>query len=105
MAANSFARWASPSDALSSRPESLGELLPKGQTVFEPQGPYRMPVLRQAGLPDGVELAQAKWWSRDEFDAELASGALLVPPSVSIARRLIEDWYGGPLVRAGEAWR
>jgi NAD+ diphosphatase len=54
---------------------------------------------------DGVELAQAKWWSREEFDAELASGALLVPPSVSIARRLIEDWYGGPLVRAGEAWR
>jgi ABC-type glycerol-3-phosphate transport system substrate-binding protein len=31
-------------------PEPLGELLAKGQTVFEPQGPYRMPVLRQAGV-------------------------------------------------------
>ena len=55
--------------------------------------------------PDGVELAEAHWWSREEFTADIASGALLVPPSVSIARRLIEDWYGGPLQRAGEAWR
>jgi NAD+ diphosphatase len=55
--------------------------------------------------PDGVELAEAHWWSREEFTADIASGALLVPPSVSIARRLIEDWYGGPLHRAGEAWR
>jgi ABC-type glycerol-3-phosphate transport system substrate-binding protein len=30
-------------------PEPLGELMAKGQTVFEPQGPYRMPVLREAG--------------------------------------------------------
>ena len=30
-------------------PEDIGELLVKGQTVFEPQGPYRMPVLREAG--------------------------------------------------------
>src|SRR4029453_4264584 len=48
---------------------------------------------------DGVELAEARWWPRDEFTADLASGGLLVPPSVSIARRLIEDWYGGPLDR------
>jgi multiple sugar transport system substrate-binding protein len=31
-------------------PEPLGELLVKGQTVFERQGPYRMPVLRDAGV-------------------------------------------------------
>jgi ABC-type glycerol-3-phosphate transport system substrate-binding protein len=31
-------------------PEPLGELLVKGQTVFERQGPYRMPVLREAGV-------------------------------------------------------
>src|SRR5262249_22357396 len=30
-------------------PTAMGELLIKGQTVFEPQGAYRMPVLRQAG--------------------------------------------------------
>ena len=30
--------------------EPAGELLVKGQTVFERQGPYRMPVLRDAGV-------------------------------------------------------
>ncbi|MBI3971415.1 MAG: extracellular solute-binding protein [Chloroflexi bacterium] len=30
--------------------EPMGELLIKGQTVFERQGPYRMPVLREAGV-------------------------------------------------------
>ncbi|MDQ3702492.1 MAG: extracellular solute-binding protein, partial [Chloroflexota bacterium] len=30
--------------------EPQGELLVKGQTVFERQGPYRMPVLREAGV-------------------------------------------------------
>jgi NAD+ diphosphatase len=57
--------------------------------------------------PDGVELAQARWFSREDFLAEIESGGLVIPPSVSIARRLIEDWYGGPLERArpAEAWR
>jgi NAD+ diphosphatase len=54
---------------------------------------------------DGEELAHARWWSRDELAADVASGELLLPPGVSIARRLIEQWYGGPLVGAGEAWR
>ncbi len=53
---------------------------------------------------DGEELAQARWWSREELAADLASGAVLLPPPVSIARRLIEDWYGGALPGSG-AWR
>jgi NAD+ diphosphatase len=44
---------------------------------------------------DGVELAHARWWTREEFEADLASDELMLPPRVSIARRLIEDWYGG----------
>ena len=50
---------------------------------------------------DGVELAHARWWTREEFDADLASGELMLPPRVSIARRLIEDWYGGPVQGEG----
>jgi NAD+ diphosphatase len=46
---------------------------------------------------DGVELAHARWWTPDEFTADLARRELLLPPPVSIARRLIEDWYGGPI--------
>jgi NAD+ diphosphatase len=50
---------------------------------------------------DGVELAHARWWTRAEFEADLASGELKLPPPVSIARRLIEDWYGGPVAGEG----
>ena len=51
---------------------------------------------------DGVELVHARWWTREEFEADLASGELLLPSRVSIARRLVEDWYGGPLDEAAD---
>jgi NAD+ diphosphatase len=54
---------------------------------------------------DGEELAQARWWSREELGLDIATGELLLPPEVSIARRLIEEWYGSPIRDAGEAWR
>jgi len=40
------------------------------------------------------ELAEARWVSRETLAAEVAYGELLLPPPVSIARRLIEGWYG-----------
>jgi NAD+ diphosphatase len=53
---------------------------------------------------DEVELADARWWSREELAADLAAGRLVLPPSVSVARKLVEGWYGGPL-DGEEAWR
>jgi NAD+ diphosphatase len=50
---------------------------------------------------DSNEIAEAHWYSRDDLRAAISSGQLLLPPSVSIARRIIEAWYGGPLP---EAW-
>ncbi|MGP3964510.1 NAD(+) diphosphatase [Nonomuraea sp. 3N208] len=47
--------------------------------------------------PDAEEIAEARWYSREELAAALESGELRLPPPVSIARRLIETWYGGPL--------
>ena len=44
-------------------------------------------------LLDG-EIAQAQWLARDDLTTQLARGDLLLPPRVSIARRLIEHWYG-----------
>jgi len=35
--------------------------------------------------------------SRDELDDALASGTVVLPGPTSIARMLIEDWYGGPI--------
>ncbi|NHC13271.1 NAD(+) diphosphatase [Motilibacter deserti] len=53
---------------------------------------------------DGDEIAQAVWVSRSELAAATASGEILLPPGVSIARRLIEHWYGGELAPDG-TWR
>ena len=46
---------------------------------------------------DHEELAEARWWSRADLLAALRAGELALPPSVSIARHIIEAWYGGPL--------
>ena len=46
---------------------------------------------------DHEELAEAYWFSRDELLAAIKSGDIALPPSVSIARRILEAWYGGPL--------
>ncbi len=46
---------------------------------------------------DPEELAEAHWFSRGELLAAIQARELALPPSVSIARHIIEDWYGGPL--------
>jgi NAD+ diphosphatase len=51
----------------------------------------------QAINVDHDELAEAHWFSRDELAAAIASGDIALPPSVSIARHIIESWYGGEL--------
>jgi len=39
------------------------------------------------------ELADARWFSREDIAGALRAGALRVPRRVSIAYRLLEDWY------------
>jgi NAD+ diphosphatase len=63
---------------------------------------FRAHAVSTTAQADGVELAHARWWSREEFEADLASGDLRLPPRVSIARRLIEDWYGGEVSDAAD---
>lgn len=46
---------------------------------------------------DGVEIAEAAWFRRDELRTAIHEGRLLLPSGVSIARRAIEHWYGGRL--------
>jgi NAD+ diphosphatase len=47
-------------------------------------------------LVDG-EIAQARWFTRPELLAAVTSGEVRLSPRVSIARKLIESWYGEPL--------
>jgi len=42
--------------------------------------------------PDGDEIEAVKILSRTEFEAEIESGALLLPPEISVARKMIESW-------------
>ncbi|MGS2645141.1 NAD(+) diphosphatase [Streptosporangium sp. G12] len=46
---------------------------------------------------DPEEIAEAHWFSRAELRAATESGEVRLPSEVSIARRLIETWYGEPL--------
>jgi NAD+ diphosphatase len=46
---------------------------------------------------DADEIAEAHWYSRDGLNSAVENGDLLLPPPVSIAHRIIESWYGGPL--------
>jgi NAD+ diphosphatase len=48
-------------------------------------------------VADGVEIAEVRWFTRDELRIAVEAGEVLLPPTVSIARRLVEHWYGGPL--------
>ncbi|MHA7191686.1 NAD(+) diphosphatase [Arthrobacter sp. MDT2-16] len=48
-------------------------------------------------VPDRVEMRTVRWFTREELFAEVRDGTITVAGGVSIARALIERWYGGPL--------
>jgi NAD+ diphosphatase len=48
-------------------------------------------------MPDAEEIAEAYWFSREGLVAAIESREIVLPPPVSIARQIIELWYGGPL--------
>ena len=43
------------------------------------------------------EIEAARWFSRAELAAALADGSVAVSGRISISRRIIEHWFGGPL--------
>ncbi len=40
------------------------------------------------------EIVTARWFSREELTEEIAAGRVAVPNRLSIARRIVEHWYG-----------
>jgi len=53
---------------------------------------------------DAEEIGEARWFTREEMLAAIGTGELAVAPTSSIARRLIEFWYGGDLPDGPGAW-
>lgn len=48
-------------------------------------------------VADGQEIEDVRFFTRSELAAEVAAGDVLLPARVSIARALIEQWYGSPI--------
>jgi NAD+ diphosphatase len=53
---------------------------------------------------DAEEIGEAHWFTRPELLASLEAGELAIAPTSSIARRLIEFWYGGELPDGPGIW-
>lgn len=49
---------------------------------------------------DEEEIAAAQWFTRRDLQRAAGDGSVLLPPATSIARQLIETWYGGALPSA-----
>lgn len=47
---------------------------------------------------DADEIVEAEWYTRERLAAAVADGSLGLPGRLSIARRLLELWYGEPIV-------
>ena len=50
--------------------------------------------------PDGDEIEDARWFTRDEVTQMSRDGGLGLPGTLSISRWLIETWHGGLIVGA-----
>ena len=48
-------------------------------------------------IVDGVEMLEARWFTRPALAADVEEGRVILPGKASVARVLIEHWYGQPL--------
>jgi NAD+ diphosphatase len=53
------------------------------------------PAVESTLTPDGNEILDLRWFSRDELTAAL--GEIALPGHTSIARAILEHWYGSPI--------
>ncbi len=43
------------------------------------------------------EIEEARWFSREDLRRAVEDGSVLVSGRISISRRIVEHWYGGPI--------
>ncbi|MET0302772.1 MAG: NAD(+) diphosphatase [Microbacteriaceae bacterium] len=58
---------------------------------------------RSAPTPDGEEILDLRWFTRDELSAAVTAGDIILPGPTSIARAIIEEWFGGEITD-GTRW-
>ena len=63
----------------------------------------------EAARPDGQEIEEVRWYSRASMKQAIADKTLLLPPGMSVSRRMLEAWYcadGSAIadLTGGERW-
>jgi NAD+ diphosphatase len=81
---------------LGSQPWPMPRSLMLGYQAVAPGG--------QSITVDEEEIGEARWFTRAELRAAIDDGEIGVAPSSSIARRLIEYWYGAELSDGSAGW-
>jgi NAD+ diphosphatase len=76
---------------LGSQPWPFPASLMVGFRAHVPEG---MPT---DGTPDGEEILALRWFGRDELRDAAATGEVILPGPTSIARVIVEDWFGGAI--------
>ncbi len=56
------------------------------------------------GQPDGEEIVALRWFTRDELSTAVDAGDVILPGPTSIARAIIEHWYGGEIPDGARQW-
>ena len=61
----------------------------------------------QNARADGEEIVDIRWFTRDGLHQAMLDGTLLLPPSMSVARAMIQAWYGEdrPALPGSQSWR
>ncbi|MGQ0842933.1 MAG: NAD(+) diphosphatase [Sporichthyaceae bacterium] len=77
------------------------------RVVYEGSQPWPLPSSLMLGFRahavdttttvDAEEITEARWFTREELLEAGRTGEALMPGAISIARYLIENWFGGPL--------
>jgi len=86
-----------------------------GQVQYLGSQPWPMPRSLMLGFQavaaggqeievDAEEIGEARWFTRAEMLAAIEAGTLGLAPTSSIARRLIEFWYGAELPEGPNSW-
>jgi NAD+ diphosphatase len=82
---------------LGSQPWPFPASLMVGFRAQVPEGESTVPT------PDGDEILELRWFTRDELRDAAAAREIILPGPTSIARAIVEDWYGDVLDDGGRA--
>jgi NAD+ diphosphatase len=84
------------------------------RVVYEGSQPWPLPSSLMVGFRahavdpslriDTAEVTEARWFTREQLIEAGRTGDVLVPSPISIARYLIERWFGAPLPE-DNTWR